>query len=225
MTPEEEKRIITERFGGEIDVWLERMTFSLFANGRRYSFDHHLRTVFEGLRQELEAACRAADIPVSPALTNKIPVFLPPDTRRIAFFSYRSKSVRAVDPERLETLLRQQAKKKKLSPDEAEVLVRKDLAAFDEYRKQYDFDAWRMDVETTAVQFNAYDGDDNLLIEKGFVRGGLVFALPPDRFEKDITVTYPRHRKQRSDKKNDYLPLELIKIRGIHLRKKDDQKG
>jgi hypothetical protein len=156
---------------------------------------------------------------LSRSVKNLIPIFLPENTVRIAFFSYPSKSVRAVNIKNLKTILSRQAEKKykngQLTKKEVHTLVKQDIETFNNFQELHKFTEYRQDIQTKTIQFNAYDDNDALLIEKSFVRGGLVFDIKEEEFKEKIIVTYPRHRKQRNDKKNDYLPLKLIKIRGL----------
>ena len=160
---------------------------------------------------------------MSPTISNKLPVFLPAEVKRIAFFAYQAKSVRAIDPDDLENILTKQAMKlcrhNELQYTEVESLVKTDLQTFKTYHEEHKHTAYRTDVFTSTVQFNAYDKDDNLLIEKSFVKGGLIFDILEKDFSQNITITYPRYRKQRTDKKDDYLPLRIIKIRGLKTKK------
>ncbi len=227
-TVEKEASSILEVYRKRIDDLRNKMHFYSFENGRPYSFDYHFKPQFDQIVTELNKVLEKNKLPQSPFITNHIPLFLPPETKRIAFFSYRSKSVREVNIDNLETLLIKQAQKRsrlgEFPQNEIEKRVKDDLEAFKTYDKIHNFDGYRRDILTNTVQFNAYDADDNLLIEKSFVRGGLVFDLKPEDFSS-IEITYPRRRKQRSDKKEDFLPLKLIQIRGIHLSKDASQKS
>jgi hypothetical protein len=211
---------ILEKYRKRIDDLRNQMHFFYFENERPYSFDYHFKSEFDQIVTDLNKVLEEKKLPQSPFITNHIPVFLPSETKRIAFFSYRSKSVREVDIDKLETLLIKQAQKLSKSGEfphnEIEQRVKDDLEAFKTFEKMNDYDGYRRDIYTNTVQFNAYDKDDKLLIEKSFVRGGLVFDLKPEDFSS-IEITYPRRRKQRSDKKEDFLPLKLVQIRGIHL--------
>ncbi len=214
------KEVILEPYLSEIRELRNQMYFYTFENKKPYSFDYHFKEKFTTIQHAIDKKLlENPSASISPSVTNHIPVFLPSKTHRIAFFSYQSKSVRAIDIDKLETILTKQAEKRSRNGEfpnsDIAQLVKKDLKAFNAYHKEHNFEAYRRDISTSTIQFNAYDEDDNLLIEKSFVRGGLVFDLKPEEFQRKITVTYPRHRKQRSDKKNDYLPLKLLKIRGI----------
>ena len=216
------KEIIVEPYLTDINALRERMTFFSFNNGKPYSFDYDLKHEFDAIVQNMDKELKEnTDSTLSTRITNKLPVFLPNETVRIAFFSYRSKSVRPVDPDAMKFILTQRAEKLsrtgKLPATEIKAHVLADLDTFEAYRREHDFDAYRLDVYSSAIQFNAYDECDNLLIEKSSVRGGLVFAMKPEAFAANIAISYPRHRKQRSDKKQDYLPLKLIQIRGINF--------
>jgi hypothetical protein len=221
-----EPEIILEPYLTRIDKLRSQMRFHTFENGKHYAFDYSFKEQFAQIvRQIDELSRKEEEVMVSPAVTNKLPIFLPEQTRRIAFFEYTSKSVRKVEIDKLEKMLTNQAFKKfrngEIKESEISRLVREDMNTFEAYQKEHGFKAYRRDIATTTVQFNAYDSSDNLLIEKSFVRGGLVFNLPPMEFSNKINISYPRYRKQRSDKKNDYLPLKLLKIRGIELSQKE----
>jgi hypothetical protein len=225
MGKEVEKSVtsVLEEYRKRIDDLRNQMHFFYFENERPYSFDYHFKPEFDQIVTDLNKVLEENKLPQSPYITNHIPIFLPSETKRIAFFSYRSKSVREVDIDKLETLLIKQAQKRSKSGEfphkEIKQRVKDDLEAFKTFDKMNDYDGYRRDIYTNTVQFNAYDKDDKLLIEKSFVRGGLVFDLDPKDFSS-IEITYPRRRKQRSDKKEDFLPLQLIQIRGIHLSPK-----
>ena len=219
-----DKEMILEPYLSEINDILKTMQFQTFENDRPYSFDYHLKEKFDSIIQKIDLESKKkSGITISPSLTNRLPIFLPSTTRRISFFSYKSKSVRPVDINNLEAILTRQANKRckagEFSHSEIKKRVKEDLALFDAYHKEYDFQEYRRDISAITIQFNAYDEDDNLLVEKSFVRGGLVFDMRPEEFEEKISVSYPRYRKQRSDKKEDYLPLKLIKIRGIQTER------
>jgi predicted HTH transcriptional regulator len=169
----------------------------------------------EELKKELEPN----QLTLPPMISNKIPIFLPKETKRIAFFKYDSKSVREVKTEDLEAILTKLAKKNIEEKENRKTMIEADLKSFAQYHAKHQFEAYRTDIKTKTIQFNAYNDKDNLLLEKSFVRGGLVFDMDPKDFFEQIEISYPRHRKKRSDNKNDYLPLELIKMRGIHLKK------
>lgn len=218
-TPE----VILEYYSTKIDTLRNKMTFQRFENNKYYSFDYHLKSEFDILMEDLNNEPQQNKLTLSPIISNKVPIFLPKETRRIAFFSYKSKSVREVKIDDIEAILTKQAEKQSrmddISHHETSKLVQEDLKTFKEYHTTHNFNAYRRDISTSTIQFNAYDKEDNLLIEKSFVRGGLVFDMDPKDFSK-IEISYPRYRKQRSDKKDDYIPLKLIKIRGIQLQKK-----
>jgi hypothetical protein len=215
-----DKEAILEPYLSQINDIRKTMEFQTFENDKPYSFDYHLKEKFDDIVQkiDLESKKKTGAL-ISPSLTNRLPIFLPPKTNRISFFSYKSKSVRAIDINKLESILARQAHKRcrngEFSYNEIDARVKEDLALFNTYHKEHNFKDYRTDISTTTIQFNAYDKNDNLLIEKSFVRGGLVFDMQPEEFEEKISVSYPRYRKQRSDKKEDYLPLKLMKIRGI----------
>ena len=219
---------ILEKYRTRIDDLRTKMHFYSFENDRHYSFDYHLKPKFDQLVTDLNTVLEEKKLSLSPFISNHIPIFLPSETKRIAFFSYRSKSVREVNIAELETLLSKQAQKRSRSGeftnDEIQKRVEEDLNAFKAYSTIHNFDGYRRDILTNTIQFNAYDEKDNLLIEKSFIRGGLVFNLNPEDFS-NIEITYPRRRKQRSDKKKDFLPLKLIQIRGIHFQKDVSQKS
>lgn len=216
------ERLDEIRFKMHFDSFENKRNFT-FKNKRNYSFDYHLKSEFDQFVAEYKKVCDEEKIPLSPHITNYIPIFLPSETRRIAFFTYQSKSVRIVDIDNLETVLEKQARKLSkygtLSFDKIQEKVNADLKAFKEYDSRHDFDGYRQDVISHTIQFNAYDKDDNILIEKSYVRGGLVFDLKVEDFPS-IEITYPQRRKQRSDKKVDYLSLQLLQIRGIKNSKK-----
>jgi len=222
MTQPEEKKIILEPYLSMINHTIDKMTFKLFDNHKLYSFDYTLKNEFDTIINDIKHMLKQKENTlISPAITNKLPIFLPTKTSRIAFFSYQSKSVRAIDIDELETLLTKQAKKRARAQEfpysEINKRISDDLQTFSDYHAEHQFDAYRRDIETSAIQFNAYDKEDTLLIEKSFVRGGLIFDMNPEEFDTKITLSYPRHRKRRSDKKSSYLPLKLIRIRGINL--------
>ena len=221
---EKDKEVILEPYLSEINDIHKTIKFQTFENDKPYSFDYHLKEKFDDIVQkiDLESKKKTGAL-ISPSLTNRSPIFLPSKTSRISFFSYKSKSVRAVDISDLESILTRQAHKRcrngEFAYNDIDKRVKEDLELFNAYHKEHDFKDYRTDISTSTIQFNAYDEDDNLLIEKSFVRGGLIFNMKPEEFEEKISVSYPRYRKQRSDKKNDYLPLKLMKIRGINLPK------
>ena len=217
-TAVKKEEVILEEYRTRVDDLRAKMHFDFFENDRPYSFDYHLKPQFDQLWTDFNTVLKKKKLSPSPYITNHIPIFLTSETKRIAFFSYQSKSVREVNIDELESLLIKQAQKRARSgefhSDEIQKRVSGDLKAFKEYDAAHDVDGYRRDILTNAVQFNSYDKNDNLLIEKSFVRGGLVFDLNPKDFST-IEVTYPRRRKQRSDKKDDFLPLQLVQIRGI----------
>lgn len=216
------QEVILETYKSKIDALLVKMTFHNFENDKKYSFDYGLKFEFNTLIEELENKLQEAKLPMSPTISNKLPIFLPSEVKRIAFFSYLAKSVRAIDPDNLEEILNKQAMKlcrqNKLQYADVENLVKADLKTFKEYQKKHNFKSYRTDVFALTIPFNAYDKDDNLIIEKSFVKGGLVFDMLEKDFSQNITITYPRHRKQRTDKKDDYLPLQIMKIRGLKTK-------
>lgn len=225
MTEEVKKKqeVILETYKAKVDNLLEKMTFHYFENDKQYSFDYQFKAEFDEVINQLKDELQRNKLPMSPTISNKLPVFLPPEVARIAFFAYQAKSVRAIDPDDLENILKKQAMKlcrqNELQYSEVESLVKADLQAFKTYHEEHNYTAYRRDVFTSTVQFNAYDKEDNLLIEKSFVKGGLIFDMPEKDFSQNITVTYPRYRKQRTDKKDDYLPLRIMKIRGLKTKK------
>ncbi len=227
-TAVKKEEVILEEYRTRVDDLRAKMHFDFFENDRPYSFDYHLKSQFDQLVADLNTVIKEKKISPSPYITNHIPIFLSSETKRIAFFSYQSKSVREVNIDELETLLIKQAQKRSRSGefpfDEIQKKVEVDLKTFKAYDSSHDFDGYRRDILTNAVQFNTYDGNDKLLIEKSFVRGGLVFDLKSEDFST-IEVTYPRRRKQRSDKKEDFLPLKIVQIRGIHFPKDESQKS
>jgi len=217
-----EKEVILEPYLSEINKILKLIVFHTFENNKPYSFDYYLKNKFDEFNKKIDIVLKEnPNAIISPSITNKLPIFLPQQTNRIAFFSYQSKSVRAVNIDDLETILTRQAEKQwranEFPHSEIRKRVNDDLKVFNTYHKNHNFDAYRRDISTSTIQFNAYDKDDTLLIEKSFVKGGLIFNMQEAEFIKKIIVSYPGHRKQRSDKKSDYLPLKLIKIRGILL--------
>jgi len=228
------KNMITKPYLAEINKLRDQITFYKFDNNKEYSFDYQYKDQFDKILKEIKEQKN-----ISPIVTNKIPIFLSKEVERIAFFKYTSKSVRVVDISNLREILTKQAiKYKKEKKDECEkdeceknrstneesididtnidisTLVDNDMKIFGEYQEKNNFKEYRLDITAQAIQFNAYDKDDNLLIEKSFVRGGLIFDMTPLEFE-DINISYPRYRKKRSDIKNNYLPLKLIKIRPL----------
>ena len=219
----QEQEVILEPYSTQIDKLLKRMTFQYFENNKPYSFDYQYKSEFDAPTSKLKKELEQRKLLPSPSISNKLPIFLPAKTSRIAFFAYKSKSVRPVKIDELETTLTKQAEKRCRSGEfpssEINKRVQEDLKIFEAYQNEHDFDAYRRDISTSTIQFNAYDMDDNLLIEKSFVRGGLVFNMKEEEFVKKIDVSYPRYRKQRSDKKTEYIPLKLMSIRGIKLPK------
>ena len=218
----ENKEVILEPYLSDINDLHQEMHFQNFDNDKPYSFNYHLKEKFDAINQKIDLELKKKpNAIISPSLNNKLPIFLPSDTSRIAFFSYQSKSVRAVNIDELETILTKQAEKRcrasEFPSSEISKHVEADLKIFEIYHKEHNFEAYRRDISTSTIQFNAYDKDDNLLIEKSFVRGGLIFDMKEEEFLKKVDISYPRYRKQRSDKKSDYLPLKLMKIRGIVL--------
>ena len=222
------EEVILDVYRTRVDDLRTKMHFYSFENDRPYSFDYHLKPEFDMIIADLNKVLKEKKLSLSPFISNHIPIFLPIETKRIAFFSYKSKSVREVNIDELETLLTKQAQKRsrsgEFSNNEIQKRVAEDLNTFKTYSTKNDFDGYRRDILTNTVQFNAYDEKDNLLIEKSFIRGGLVFDLKPKDFST-IEITYPRRRKQRSDKKEDFLPLKLVQIRGIHFPKDESQKS
>jgi len=212
------EEVILEEYRTRVDDLRAKMHFYFFENDKPYSFDYHLKPEFNQLLTDLNSDFKEKKLSPSPYITNHIPIFLPSETKRIAFFSYRSKSVREVNTAELGTLLTKQAQKRSRSGEfpfaEIQKRVEEDLKIFKNYDTSHNFDGYRRDILTNTIQFNAYDKEDNLLIEKSFVRGGLIFDLKQEDFST-IEITYPRRRKQRSDKKEDFLPLKLIQMRGI----------
>lgn len=222
------EEVILEEYRTRVNDLRTKMHFCSFENNRPYSFDYHLKSEFNTIIADFNKVLKEKKLSLTPFITNHIPIFLPIETKRIAFFSYKSKSVREVNINELEILLTKQAEKRSRSGefanDEIQKRVAEDLNAFNTYNKKNDFDGYRRDILTNTVQFNAYDKSDNLLIEKSFIRGGLIFDLNSKDFSS-IEITYPRRRKQRSDKKEDFLPLKLVQIRGIHFPKDVSQKS
>ncbi len=219
----QEQEVILEPYSTQINELLKKMTFHNFENGKPYSFDYPYKSKFDEITNTLQKDLNQKKLSLSPTISNKLPIFLPSQTSRIAFFSYKSKSVRPIDTKDLKTILTKQAEKRcrasEFPSSEINKRVDDDLKVFEAYHDEHNFDAYRRDISTSTIQFNAYGKDDNLLIEKSFVRGGLVFDMKKEEFVKKIDVSYPRHRKQRSDKKTEYIPLKLISIRGIELQK------
>ncbi len=221
---EKEQEVILEPYNTQINEILKKINFHYFENDKPYSFDHQFKPEFDEITTKLQKKLEQHKLSLSPSISNKLPIFLPSQTKRIAFFSYRSKSVRVVKIDELEMILTKQAEKRcragEFPYQDINNHVQEDLKIFEAYHKEHNFDNYRRDISTSTIQFNAYDKDDNLLIEKSFVRGGLVFNMEEKEFVQKIDVSYPRYRKQRSDKKTEYIPLKLINIRGIELPKK-----
>ena len=219
----QEQEVILEPYRTQIDRLLKKITFYYFDNDKPYSFDYQYKSESDAITSKLKKELEQKKLLPSPSISNKLPIFLPSQTSRIAFFSYKSKSVRPVNIDELEIILTKQAEKRCRSGEfpyaEITKRVQEDLKIFDSYHNEHDFDAYRRDISTSTIQFNAYDKDDNLLIEKSFVRGGLIFNMEEEDFLDKIDISYPRYRKQRSDKKTEYIPLKLMKIRGIELPK------
>jgi len=201
-----------QRLLSQIAALKSEMTFHRFANGKSYSFDYGMEASFlrlsENGRKKLPRSA-----------SNALPVFLPRTTRRISFSHSVAKSVRKLHPSKIEKILTARAEKICRHSDSGEVdcetvmkKVGSDLVLFNEYHSTHPDVEYRIDIATPAITFRAYDENDLLLIENSFVKGGLVFDLSPEQFQ-NVEITYPRHRKKRSDTKTDYLPLELVKIR------------
>jgi hypothetical protein len=222
----QEQEVVLEPYRTQIDKLLKKTTFQYFENNKPYSFDYQYKSEFDEITNTLKKELEQKKILLSSSISNKLPIFLPSETSRISFFSYKSKSVRAINIDELESILIKQAKKRcresEFTPSEIDKRVKNDLKIFEAYHNEHNFKDYRRDISTSTIQFNAYDEDDNLLLEKSFVRGGLIFDMQPEEFEEKISVSYPRYRKQRSDKKDDYLPLKLIKIRGIKTDSKSN---
>lgn len=218
-----DQEVILDSYRTKINDILKKMTFQYFENNKTYSFDYLFQSDFDEISSKLRKELEQKELSLSPTISNKLPIFLPSRTSRIAFFSYKSKSVRPVKIDDLETILTKQSKKRcrasEFPSSEIGKRIEDDLKIFEAYHNEHDFDAYRRDISTSTIQFNAYDKDDNLLIEKSFVRGGLVFDMKEEDFLEKIDISYPRYRKQRSDKKTKYIPLKLINIRGIKLPK------
>ncbi|MCI0501815.1 MAG: hypothetical protein L0Y61_08765, partial [Epsilonproteobacteria bacterium] len=89
----------------KINSILNQMSFDTFENHKPYSFDYHLKSEFDKLLEELKKELVPKNLTLSPMISNKIPIFLPKKTKRIAFFEYESKSVREVKTEDLEAIL------------------------------------------------------------------------------------------------------------------------
>ncbi len=196
------------------------MQFYAFENGKRYSLDYGYKKAFEDLVKEATDALAEDELPLSPILTNHLPIFLPKEVTRIAFFAYHSKSVRSIDPAQLPDMLERSANKLirngELEPQKKRHAIAKDIKTFSHYQSIHPAHHYKKDIFTRTIQFNAYDINDILLVEKGFVRGGLVFDLQnPEAFQETVEITYPRRRKQRSDKIETYLPLKLLQIRAL----------
>jgi len=201
----------------KIGALLSQMQFSYFTNGKKYSFDYQYKEVFEIIDKELKQLLDEEEkIPRS--ITSSMPIFLPKETARIAFFESQAKSVKAIDAISIIQALESKAltyQPKEDDPRTIEEILEKDLKTFNDYNKEYTFDEYYIDTFSTSVRFNAYDSNDKMLIEKSYVLGGLVFDIDEKDFLDKIIISYPNHRKQRSDKKNDYLKLTLLSIRPI----------
>jgi hypothetical protein len=195
---------------GRIAALKSDMGWETFENGRPYSFSYYTKPLFEDITSSFETLPRK--------VSNALPVFLPEGVRRIAFSEWASKSVRRVEVSGLEDILVRNAERMArdgvIDPGDVPKFVSEDMAAFLLYDKAHPATEYRTDVLSTAVQFRAYGEDDEMLIDNAFVRGGLVFPFGPDVFG-EIEVTYPRRRKRRSDRRNDYLGLKLLKIRPV----------
>jgi len=216
----EEKEIILKQYINKVDKLIEKMVFYHFKNKKLYSFDYHFKKDFDLIKTEiLKEQEEKPNAIISPSLKNKFPVFLPSQTVRISFFEYKSKSVRKVDIKNLKNTLFKQAqnycKKHRLSYEKIEQLVKDDLEVIKEYDRKHNVNEYRRDIIGSTIQFNAYDRDDNLLLEKAFIKGGLVFDMSQNEFLKNVLISYPNYRKQRSDKKDKYLKLKLINIRAF----------
>jgi len=213
-----EQEVILKPYIDEVDKLVEKMVFYHFKNKKPYSFDYHFKKDFALINAKIskEQEQKPNSI-ISPSLKNKFPVFLPSQTVRISFFEYESKSVRKVDIKNLKNTLFKQAqnycKKHSLPYEEIKQLVKDDLEAIEVYDRKHNVNEYRRDIFSSTIQFNAYDKDDNLLLEKAFIKGGLVFDMTQDEFLNKVLISYPNYRKQRSDKKDNYLPLKLINIR------------
>lgn len=180
--------VILESYNGDIDKVLKKMTFHYFENKKPYSFDYWLKSDFDKIIDKLEKILEKKKLTLSPRLSNKLPVFLPSKTKRIAFFSYDSKSVRKINTDEFETILRKQAEKRyrngRILYEDISKYIQEDLTLFNEYHKKHNFYAYRRDISVSTIQFNAYDENDNLLVEKSFVKGGLVFDMDLNKFSE-----------------------------------------
>jgi len=147
-----------------------------------------------------------------------LPIFLPNEIKRIAFFQSTSKSVRRVPSNNIEKALRRNSHNYNIEKNDnrnINTILQEDINTFNMHLKDYDNDEYFIDTFSTAIRFNAYDKDDNIIVEKSYVKGGLVFDIREEEFEDTILITYPQYRKKRKDIKNDYLNLSLLKIRPI----------
>ena len=212
--------LLLEPYLSKVDALRSDMLFRAFKNDKPYSFDYRYKEDFQNIQEEIKVMLeKQPSLQLSPSVKNMIPIFLPTDVARIAFFAHRAKSVRIFNTDTMKDTLWKQARKQyrrgEIKKEEILSIVDIDLKVFKTFDSTHDFKSYRFDSYTNTVQFNAYDKDDNVLIEKSYVLGGLVFDMKEKDFEEKIVITYPRHRKQRSDKKDNYLPLKLIKIRGV----------
>ncbi|MFA5501860.1 MAG: hypothetical protein WC253_04395 [Sulfurovaceae bacterium] len=201
----------------KIGALLSQMQFSYFTNGKKYSFDYQYKEVFEIIDKELKQLLDEEEkIPRS--ITSSMPIFLPKETARIAFFESQAKSVKAIDAISIIQALENKAfdyQPKEDDPRTIEEILANDLKTFNDYNKKYTANEYYIDTFSTSVRFNAYDSDDKMLIEKSYVLGGLVFDIDEKDFSDKIVISFPQYRKKRSDKKNDYLGLTLLSVRPI----------
>ena len=216
------RNLLTKLYLNKINTLRQQMVFRTFKNNKPYSFDYVYKADFQTIEEEIKATLsEKPSLKLSPLVKNLIPIFLPSNVSRIAFFEYTAKSVRVFNTDTIENSLRRQAHKQyrrgEIKKEEIEPLIKKELLTFytlDEENKKRGEISYRHDLYTQTIQFNAYDKEDCILIEKSHIRGGLVFDMKIEEFNK-IIITHPQHRKKRADKKDNYLPLTLLKIRAF----------
>ena len=115
MQQAKKKEDILESYLLRIDTILRGMTFHLFDNGKPYSVDYQAKKECDALLAELEIQRQQSGLSrISPKVTNKLPIFLPVSTQRIAFFEYQAKSVREIDLMQLPPILQRQGEKRAL---------------------------------------------------------------------------------------------------------------
>jgi len=144
------KEVILEPYLTQVMNLHDQMHFHLFKNKKPYSFDYNLKSQFDLIVKEVKKKNLDTQLAISPALANKIPIFLPSTTSCISFFSYKTKSVRQVEINSLEAMLHRQALKQihlgNIDNAEIDQLVKTDLETFKKYDAAHKFIAYRTDI-------------------------------------------------------------------------------